>query len=123
MSIYYTEDHEWVSVDGDIGTVGISPYAVKALGDVTALDMPEIDEEYDKGDEAGAVDSVKAAAEIYMPVGGTVTEINEALEEAAELLNEDPMGKAWIFKLKLSDPSELEGLMDEDAYKAYCEGL
>lgn len=123
MSIYYTEDHEWVSVDGDIGTVGISPYAVKALGDVTALDMPEIDDEFDKGDEAGAVDSVKAAAEIYTPVGGTVTAINEALLDAAELMNEDPLGKAWIFKLKLSDPSELEELMDEAAYKAYCEGL
>ena len=123
MSIYYTEDHEWVSIDGDIGTVGISPYAVKALGDVTALDMPEIGEDYDKGDEAGAVDSVKAAAEIYMPVGGTVTEINEALAEAAELLNEDPMGKAWIFKLKIADASEVENLMDEAKYKEYCDGL
>lgn len=123
MSIYFTEDHEWIKVDGDTGIVGISTYAAKALGDVVFVDLPEVGAEFDKGDEAGAVDSVKAASEIYTPVTGEVTEVNELLVDEPAKVNEDPMGKAWFFKVKISDASELDGLMDEAKYKAYLEDM
>lgn len=123
MSIYFTEDHEWIKVDGDTGTVGISTYAAKALGDVVFVDLPEVGAEFDKGDEAGAVDSVKAASEIYCPIAGEVTEVNELLVDEPAKVNEDPMGAAWFFKVKISDASELDGLMDEAKYKAYLEDM
>jgi len=123
MSIHFTEDHEWIAVDGDVGIVGISDYAAKALGDVVFVELPDIGLELDKGDEAAVVESVKAASEVYCPIGGEVTEVNGALEDEPAKVNEDPQGDGWFLKIKISDADELEGLMDEAAYKTYCEGL
>lgn len=123
MSIKYTEDHEWIKVDGDTGTIGISPYAAKQLGDVVFVELPEIGREMDKGDEAAVVESVKAASEVYAPIGGEVVEVNEALEDAPETVNASPDGDGWFLKIKIADASELETLMDEAAYKTYCDGL
>lgn len=123
MSVKYTEDHEWIKVDGDIGTVGISAYAAKALGDVVFVELPEIGREVAKGDEAAVVESVKAASEVYAPVGGEVTEVNETLEDAPETVNASPDGDGWFLKMKITDASELDSLMDEAAYKTYCDGL
>ena len=123
MSIHFTEDHEWIAVDGDTGIVGISDYAAKALGDVVFVELPDIGLELDKGDEAAVVESVKAASEVYCPIGGEVTEVNAALEDEPAKVNEDPQGDGWFLKIKISDADELEGLMDEAAYKTYCEGL
>lgn len=123
MSIKYTEDHEWIKVDGDTGTVGISPYAATQLGDVVFVELPEIGREMDKGDEAAVVESVKAASEVYAPVGGEVIAVNEALEDAPETVNASADGDGWFLKVKISDASELESLMDEAAYKTYCDGL
>jgi len=123
MSTYFTEDHEWIKVDGDEGTVGISAYAAKALGDVVFVELPEVGTEFDKGDEAAVVESVKAASEVYVPVGGEVTAVNEALEDAPETVNASPAGDGWFLKIKISDADELEGLMDETKYKEYCDGL
>ena len=123
MSPYYTEDHEWIKVDGDTGTVGISAYAAKALGDVVFVELPEIGAEFDKGDEAAVVESVKAASEVYAPVGGEVTAVNETLEEAPETVNASPDGDGWFLKMKIADADELSSLMDEAKYKAYCDGL
>ena len=123
MSTYFTEDHEWIKVDGTEGTVGISAYAAKALGDVVFVELPDVGAELDKGDEAAVVESVKAASEVYAPVGGEVTAVNEALEDAPETVNASPDGDGWFLKLKIADTDELEGLMDETKYKAYCEGL
>ena len=123
MSTYFTEDHEWISVDGDIGTVGISAYAAKALGDVVFVELPDVGTEFDKGDEAAVVESVKAASEVYVPVGGEVTAVNEALEDAPETVNASPDGDGWFLKMKISDAEELESLMDETKYKEYCDGL
>lgn len=123
MSIYFTEDHEWIKVDGDTGTVGISPYAAKQLGDVVYVELPEIGRDMAKGDEAAVVESVKAASEVYAPVGGEVTAVNEALEDAPETVNASADGEGWFLKMKIADASELESLMDEAKYKEYCEGL
>ena len=123
MSTYYTEDHEWVRVDGEIGIVGISDYAQKQLGDVVFVELPDVGASFDKGDEAAVVESVKAASEVYSPVSGEVTEVNATLEDAPETVNESPADKGWFLKLKLSDAGELESLMDEAKYKAYCDGL
>lgn len=123
MSVKYTEDHEWISVDGDIGTVGISPYAANALGDVVFVELPDVGTELDKGDEAAVVESVKAASEVYAPVGGEVTEVNSALEDAPETVNASADKDGWFIKLKISDADELKSLMDEAAYKEYCDGL
>ena len=123
MSVKYTEDHEWIKVDGDIGTIGISPYAAKALGDVVYVELPEIGREVAKGDEAAVVESVKAASEVYAPVGGEVTEVNEKLEEAPETVNASADGEGWFLKMKIADAGELDSLMDEAKYKAYCDGL
>ncbi|MDA8708403.1 glycine cleavage system protein GcvH [Hellea sp.] len=123
MSVKYTEDHEWIKVDGDIGTVGISPYAAKALGDVVYVELPEIGREVAKGDEAAVVESVKAASEVYAPVGGEVTEVNEKLEDAPETVNASADGDGWFLKMKIADAGELDALMDEAAYKTYCDGL
>ena len=123
MSIHYTEDHEWIAVDGDTGIVGISAYAATALGDVVFVELPDIGREMAKGDEAAVVESVKAASEVYSPIGGEVTEVNGALEDEPAKVNEDPSGDGWFLKIKIADKGELDGLMDEEAYKAYCDGL
>lgn len=123
MTTKYSEDHEWVSVDGDIATVGITDYAQKALGDIVFVETPDIGSEVDQGDEAGVVESVKAASDIIAPVSGEVVEVNEDLEDAPNTVNTDPTGDGWMFKVKLSDPEELDDLMDHAAYKAYCESL
>jgi len=123
MSTYFTEDHEWIAVDGDIGTVGISPYAAGQLGDVVFVELPDVEAEFEKGDEAAVVESVKAASEVYAPVGGEVTEVNGKLEDAPETVNASADADGWFYKMKIADASELEGLMNEEAYKAYCAGL
>ena len=123
MSTYYTEDHEWVRVDGDTGTVGISDYAQKQLGDVVFVELPEVGAEFGKGDEAAVVESVKAASEVYSPVSGEVTEVNAGLETAPEQVNSSPAGEGWFLKLRMKDISELDSLMSEDSYKTFCEEL
>ena len=123
MSIYFTEDHEWIKVDGDEGIVGISAYAAKALGDVVFVELPDVGAEFAKGDEAAVVESVKAASEVYAPIGGEVTAVNEALEEAPETVNASPDGDGWFLKMKIADADELSSLMDEVKYKEYCDGL
>ena len=123
MSTYFTEDHEWIKVDGDVGTVGISAYAAKALGDVVFVELPDVGAEFDKGDEAAVVESVKAASEVYVPVGGEVTAVNDVLEGAPETVNASPDGDGWFLKIKIADADELSALMDEAKYKEYCDGL
>ncbi|MBO4907435.1 MAG: glycine cleavage system protein GcvH [Bacteroidaceae bacterium] len=116
----YSESHEFVRVDGEFAYVGISDYAQHALGNIVYVDMPEVDDEVTAGEEFGAVESVKAASDLISPVSGTVVEINEALEDQPELLNQDAFGN-WIIKVEMSDPAELDNLMDVEAYKAHCE--
>ncbi|MBL4602830.1 MAG: glycine cleavage system protein GcvH [Emcibacteraceae bacterium] len=123
MTIYYSEDHEWINVEAGVGTVGISEYAQNALGDIVFVEVPEVGDDYAKGDEVAVVESVKAASEIYSPVTGEITAINEALEENAALVNSSPNGDGWFFKIKISDENELEGLMDADGYKKFIAGL
>ena len=117
--LYYSESHEYVKVEGNIGFIGITDFAQKALGNVVYVDMPEVDDEVEAGAEFGAVESVKAASDLYSPVSGTVVEVNEALEDAPELINQDAY-ENWIIKVEMSDESELEGLMDAAAYEAFC---
>ncbi|MEM8590218.1 MAG: glycine cleavage system protein GcvH [Pseudomonadota bacterium] len=119
----FTEDHEWVRVDGEIGTVGISDYAQEQLGDVVFVELPDIGKTIAKGDEAAVVESVKAASEVYAPVEGEVAAVNEALNDNPGLINSDAQGDGWFLKIKLADASQLETLMDEAAYKTYVEGL
>ena len=118
--LYYSESHEFVRVEGDYGFVGITDYAQNALGNVVYVDMPEVDDEVTAGEEFGAVESVKAASDLISPVSGTVVEINENLEDAPELINQDAF-ENWIMKVQLSDPSELDNLMDAKAYEAICD--
>ena len=118
--LYYAESHEYVRVEGEYGYIGITDYAQQALGNVVYVDMPEVDDEVTAGEEFGAVESVKAASDLFSPVSGTVVEVNEALEDTPELINQDAFGN-WIIKVKLSDPSELDNLMDAQAYEAQCE--
>ena len=118
--LYYSESHEFVRVEGNFGFIGITDYAQHALGNVVYLDMPEVDDEVTAGEEFGAVESVKAASDLYSPVSGTVVEINEALEDQPELVNQDAF-ENWIIKVELSDKSELDGLMDAAAYQTFCE--
>jgi glycine cleavage system H protein len=120
---YYSEEHEWITVDGDTGTVGITDYAQEQLGDVVFVDISKVGEDVSKGDDVGVVESVKAASDIYSPVSGTVAEANEALDDAPETVNADPMAGGWMFKITLSDASELDGLMDADGYKSFTESL
>lgn len=112
----YAKSHEWVLIEGDTATVGITQFAQEQLGDLTFVEVPEVGDTFEQGDEFGSVESVKAASEIYAPVAGEVIEVNEALEDAPEQINEDPYGKGWIIKLKIS--GEPEGLMDADGYQA-----
>jgi glycine cleavage system H protein len=123
MSTYFTEDHEWIAVDGDTGTVGITKYAAEQLGDVVFVEVPEAGASFGKGDDMAVVESVKAASDVYAPVAGEVTEGNGDLADAPETVNEDPEGKGWFCKIKLTDKGDLEGLMDAAAYQTYCEGL
>ncbi len=123
MSRYFTEDHEWVDVDGDVGTVGISEYAQSQLGDIVFVDVPEDGKQLGKGDEAAVVESVKAASDVYSPVSGNVLEGNAALVDDPSLVNSDAEGEGWFFKITLSDPSEVEALMDETAYEAFVSKL
>ena len=117
--LHYSESHEWVKVEGNVAVIGITDFAQHAMGDLSYVDMPEVDDELEKGEEFGAVESVKAASDLYSPVSGTVIEINEELEDAPELLNQDAFAN-WIIKVEMSDPSELEALMDAAAYEAMC---
>ncbi len=119
-NIRYAESHEWVSLDGEIATVGITDYAQHALGDIVYVDMPEVGDEVTTGEEFGAVESVKAASDLYSPVSGEVVEINEALEDEPGLINQDAF-ENWIMKVKVSDPSEVEALLDAEAYAKICE--
>ncbi len=118
-TIKFTSDHEYVSVEGDIATIGITDYAQSQLGDVVFVELPPAGKVLKQGDEAAVVESVKAASEVYAPVSGTVVEVNEGLPDAPGAVNEDPLGKGWFIKLKLSDPAQLDALMDDDAYKAH----
>ncbi len=118
--LYYTESHEYVRVDGDYGYIGITDYAQNALGNVVYVDMPEVDDEVSAGEEFGAVESVKAASDLMSPVTGVVVEVNEALDDQPELVNQDAYAY-WIIKVTLSDKSELDDLMDAKAYVAFCE--
>ena len=118
--LYYSESHEFVRVEGDFGFVGITDYAQNALGNVVYVDMPDVDDEVEAGEEFGAVESVKAASDLISPVSGTVVEVNEALDDQPELINQDAF-ENWIIKVQLSDPSEVENLMDAKAYAAFCE--
>ncbi len=119
----YTEDHEWILVEGDIASVGISDHAQEQLGDVVYIDLPEKGAELAQGAEAATVESVKAASEIYAPVGGEVVDVNAALNDDPAIVNSDPYGAGWFFKLKLADAGELDKLMDESAYMEYVESL
>jgi len=123
MTTYYTQDHEWIDVDGTTGTVGITDYAQGQLGDITFVELPEAGATLKKGDAPCVVDSVKAASDVYAPVSGTVTEANAALEGEPELVNTDPESGGWLFRLTLSDTSELDGLMDRAAYDEFVAGL
>lgn len=119
----YTEDHEWVRDDGGLFTVGITEYAAEQLGDVTYVELPDVGTEFAQGDEAGTVESVKAASDVYSPIAGEIAEINEELDEKPELVNESPYGDGWFFKLKIDDADELNSLMDAKSYAKYVEGL
>ena len=118
--LYYSESHEYVKVEGDFGFIGISDYAQHALGNIVYVDMPDVDDEVEAGEDFGAVESVKAASDLISPVSGTVVEVNEALEDQPELVNQDPY-ENWIIKVELSDKSELDNLMDAAAYAEFCE--
>ena len=117
--LYYSESHEYVKVEGDFGFIGISDYAQHALGNIVYVDMPDVDDEVEAGEDFGAVESVKAASDLISPVTGTVVEVNEALEDQPELVNQDPY-ENWIIKVELSDKTELDNLMDAAAYAEFC---
>ena len=118
--LLYSDSHEWVKVDGDIAIIGVSDYAQAEMGDITYVDMPEVDDEVTKGEDFGALESVKASSELYAPVSGVVVEVNDALEDAPELVNEDAFAQ-WIIKVRMSDKSELDSLMDAAAYAGITE--
>ena len=123
MSVKYSNEHEWIRVEGEVGTVGISQYAQEQLGDVVFVDVPQAGRKIAKGESVAVVESVKAAPDIYTPASGEVTEGNAALGDAPGDINADPMGKGWIFKVKLGNPADLDGLMDQDAYDAFVKSL
>ena len=121
MTVKYTQEHEWIRIEGgDAAVVGITVHAQDALGDVVFVELPEVGRRYAKGEVAGVVESVKAAADVYMPVTGEVTEVNESLRADPSLANSDPLGQGWFFKVKLADVSETNGLMDETAYDEFA---
>ena len=123
MTTYFTDEHDWISVEGGTATVGITDYAQAQLGDIVFVELPALGANVTKGGEAAVVESVKAASDVFAPVTGTVSEINAALEEDPALVNSAPEGDGWFFRLALADPAELEGLMDAAGYKAFCDGL
>lgn len=123
MSLHFTKDHEWIRLDGDVATVGISNHAQNALGDIVFADVPEAGKTLSKGDDAAVVESVKAASDVYAPVGGEVIESNDALSGDPALINRDPEGEGWFFKMRLDDPSQLDELMDEAAYREWVATL
>ena len=120
-NILYTPEHEWLSIEGDIATVGITHHAQDALGDVVFVELPDVGKSFKPGDVAGVVESVKAAADVYMPVTGEITEVNEALRDDPSLANTDPLAAGWFFKVKLANPSEVDALLDETAYTAFTQ--
>ncbi len=124
MSVKYTEDHEWIRLDEDgLATVGITNYAQQQLGDLVFVELPELDRDVAQGEETVVIESVKAAGEVKAPVAGTVVKVNEALNDEPNLVNTDPAGDGWFMRLRLADPNELDGLMDEDAYQAMVDDL
>ena len=120
---YYTDEHEWIEVEGDIATVGITDYAQGQLGDIVFVELPEVGALIEQGKDAAVVESVKAASDVYAPITGEITEVNPALEEDPALVNSAPEDGGWFFKMTIADAGELDGLMDEDGYKAFLEGL
>jgi glycine cleavage system H protein len=123
MTTYFTQEHEWIKVEGDTATVGITDHAQEALGDIVFTEVPDAGKQLSKGQEAAVVESVKAASDVYSPVSGEVTEGNSAVVDDPSLVNSDPEGEGWFFKIKLSDSGELEGLMDEGAYRDWVKTL
>ena len=123
MARYFTDEHEWIDVEGDTATVGITDYAQSQLGDIVFVELPEVGSTVDKGKDAAVVESVKAASDIYAPISGEVTESNDALDDDPALVNSSPEEDGWFFKLTIADKAELEGLMDAKAYKSFVEGL
>ena len=123
MTRYFTKDHEWIEIEGDLGTVGITDYAQGQLGDITFVDLPAEGGSVAKGDSVSVVDSVKAASDVYTPVSGTIAEANGALADEPELVNTQAETGGWLFRIRLSDPAELSSLMDEAAYQAFVETL
>ena len=123
MSIHFTKEHEWIRVEGETATVGITDHAQGQLGDIVFAEAPEAGRTLDKGGEAAVVESVKAASDVYAPASGEVLEANPAIADDPSVINSDPEGEGWFFKLRLADPSELDGLMDEAAYRAWVETL
>jgi glycine cleavage system H protein len=123
MARYFTEEHEWIDLEGDTATVGITDYAQEQLGDIVFVELPEIGTVIDKGKDAAVVESVKAASDVYAPISGEVMEANPALEDDPALVNTAPEEDGWFFKMTVSDKSQLEGLMDAKAYKSFCDEL
>lgn len=123
MTTYFSEDHEYIKVEGGIGTVGVTDYAQKALGDVVYVELPKVGDIVEKNGQAGVVESVKSASEIYSPVSGEIVEVNSALANDPALVNSDPEGAAWFYKIRLGDMGELSALKDADGYAAYTQGL
>jgi glycine cleavage system H protein len=121
-TIKFTEEHEWIRLEGDVGTIGITDFAQSQLGDVVFVELPAVGRKVTKGGDAAVVESVKAASEVFSPVTGEVVEINQAIVDEPAKVNTDPMGEAWFFKVRLADPSELDGLMDEAGYAAFADG-
>ena len=119
MATYYSKEHEWLAVEGDSATLGITRHAAEQLGDVVFVDQQEAGDEFEKGGEIGVIESVKAASELYAPVDGEIVDVNEALADNPGALNEDPEGEAWIYKIKIADTAQLEVLMDEAGYKSF----
>jgi glycine cleavage system H protein len=122
-SCKYSEDHEWVRVEGNEGVIGITDHAQEELSDVVYVELPEVGDTFDKDDVFATVESVKAASDVYMPVGGEVLQINDKLEDSPELVNQDPFGQAWFVRIAIADPSELDDLMDAEGYKTFVASL
>lgn len=123
MARYFTDEHEWIDLEGDTATVGITDFAQGQLGDIVFVELPEVGTMVEKGKDAAVVESVKAASDVYAPLSGEVVEVNDSLEDDPALVNSSPEEDGWFFKMTVSDKSELEGLMDDKAYKSFCDGL
>jgi glycine cleavage system H protein len=119
----YSEEHEWIRIEGDEGVIGITDFAQEQLSDVVYVELPEVGDTFGQDDVFAVVESVKAASDVYMPVGGEILEINEALEDSPELVNQDPFGEAWFVRIAIAEAAQLEGLIDAEAYRAFVEGL